>query len=260
MTEVNFAALSQLDVDLNFISTGKNIWRNGGREDRFITVGRRCDLLFYMIEGNRDFFVNGELITTLEPGEAIFIPTGAVYYSEIRDRAFSEGIYIDFTMKNDGGQIIVGEPFYRLSDEGLRRRFEAVVENRADRLRAKADIYRLLSEFSSSAAVSGLGPEEQAVRNVMLEIARHPELQFETSRLARDCCLSETGFRKLFKKCSGGLSALEYRNHMRIERADELLSTGSFTVEQIADLLGFYDKAHFYRMYRQHRGHSPMKG
>lgn len=254
MTGINLAGLSGLDVELNYLSAAKALWNNGGYESRFSTdSGRRCDLLYYMISGDRDYYIDDELLLTLHAGEAIFIPTGARYYSEVQKGASSEGIYIDFRLKNDEGQVLITDSFYVINDNRLQRRFESVVENRSDRLRVKAEIFRLLSEFSSNAAADGLSANEQAVRNVMLEIDRHPERPVDVAGYARECCLSETGFRKIFKKCSDGLSPLEYRNRMRMERADELIRSGGFTVAQISDLLGFYDTAHFYRTYRAYR-------
>ena len=254
MTEIDFAGLSRIDVELNFFSAAKALWKSGGVESRFSSnSGRRCDLLYYMISGRRGYYIDDELLLTLEPGEAIFIPTGAVYYSEVCKNMSSEGIYVDFTMRNENGQILVTDPFYVMRDERLGRRFESIVENRADKLRVKAEIYRLLSEFSSNADTDGLTANERAVRSVMLEIERHPELPVDTAKYAHDCCLSATGFRNIFKNCSGGLSPLEYRNRVRMERADELMSSGGFTVAQISDILGFYDTAHFYRTYRAYR-------
>lgn len=253
MLKVKFSELSTLDADVCFIGAAKAIWKDERRYVQNLNFGRSADLLYYQISGKRNYYKNDKLLLTLNPGEGIFIPTGALYYSELTDCESSEGIYIDFKLKNATDQIYIDAPFYIIKDERLRRRFEAVAENRSDKMRVKAEIYRLLSEISSIAVLDGLTTAQRAVREKMLEICRHPELPADTSKLAHECHMSETGFRILFKECSNGLSPREYRNKMRIELADELISTGRFKVQQVVDMLGFCDSSHYYKFMRDRK-------
>lgn len=259
MFETNLAELSGLDVNVKFISAAKHIWKRGSADNIMAHEGRKCDLLYLMLSGERRYYVDGELRLTLLPGDIIFLPVGTRYVSRVEGGGNSEGIYVDFSIENDNGAVYVNNPFLVTRDEGLSRRFEAVADNVSDRLRVRSEIFRILSELSMKTAMNGLDETERSIRSVMLEIARHPEIQVDIAALARGCCLSETGFRKRFKLCSGGLAPLEYRNRCRIDRADELLSSGNFTAAQIADMLGFYDTAHFYRTYKTVRGHAPKR-
>ncbi len=259
MITAKFSALSGFDVDLRFVGAARGMWNSGNVMNIFETEGRNGDLLYYMISGERSYRTDGADILTLHPGEAIFIPIGTKYTSTVVSVEDSEGIFIDFTLSSGGETVYIDEPFRVISDDRLRRRFEAVAENRPDRLRVRAELYRLLSDISSAAASDGLSQADKAVRDAMREIGRHPGNELDVSRIARECCLSETGFRSRFKECSGGYAPTEYRNRMRVERADELLLSGEFTVAQVAEQLGFYDTAHFYRIYRRIRGHSPLR-
>lgn len=259
MITVKFSRLSGIDIDIRFAGAAKGIWDSSSVMTLFEKNPRKGDLLYYMISGERSYQVDGRELLRLHPGEAIFIPVGARYTSRVESEEKSEGIFIDFTMFSDGEEVYVDDQFFVVSDDRLRRRFEAVAENRLDRLRVRAELFRLLSEISSAAASDGLSASDMGVREALLEIERHPENELDIPKLARGCCLSDTGFRMRFKECSGGYAPIEFRNRKRVERADELLSSGEFTVAQIAEQLGFYDTAHFYRIYRRIRGHSPMQ-
>lgn len=258
MKKTDFAGLSRLDIDLRIFGAARISFPESSTVRSFMSTGRRCDLLYYMISGEREYYSEDRLIAILKPGEAIFLPTGTTYYSKVISKG-SDGIYIDFSLEENGEPLMIDEPFYVISGEWSFGYFEAIVENRLDRLRVRAELYRLLSKLSSQAASSDLNDLERRVGRAVSDISRHPELPISVSRLARECCISETGFRQTFKALSGGSSPTAFRNRARIERADELLATGEFSVAQITELLGFYDTAHFYRIYRRLRGHPPIK-
>ncbi|MGN1129480.1 MAG: helix-turn-helix domain-containing protein [Candidatus Flemingiibacterium sp.] len=259
MTETDFAGLSKLDVNVKFISSAKYTWKCGAADNIMAREGRKCDLLYLMLSGERRYYVDGKPRLTLLPGDIIFLPVGTRYVSRVEGSENSEGIFVDFSIENENGGVYVNDPFLVTRDEGLSRRFEAVADNISDRLRVRAEIFRILSGLSMKAAMNGLDETDREIRAIMLEIERHPERPLDVGQLSRGCCMSETGFRKRFKLCSGGLSPLEYRNRCRIDRADELLSSGNLTAAQIADMLGFYDTAHFYRTYKAARGHAPER-
>ncbi|MBQ2118450.1 MAG: helix-turn-helix domain-containing protein, partial [Clostridia bacterium] len=66
-------------------------------------------------------------------------------------------------------------------------------------------------------------------------------------------------FRARFKQFSGGLSPSEYRNRLRVRKAQELLSSSLWTTDLIAETLGFYDTSHFYRIYKKYTGKTPKQ-
>ena len=135
-----------------------------------------------------------------------------------------------------------------------------LAESSGVRLLAKAELMYILSDISAKEEnLRFEGGEFSRRRKAALGIERHPERPVDVGALARECCLSETGFRELFRRYTGGLAPVEYRNRLRLERADELLLSGTLSVAEIASLLGFYDTAHFYRTYKRVRGRTPKQ-
>ena len=60
-----------------------------------------------------------------------------------------------------------------------------------------------------------------------------------------------------FSKYFNNLSFGEYTRKMRIEKAIELMRTGSYSLTEIAYLTGFSDQSHFTRILKKHTGQNP---
>jgi transcriptional regulator GlxA family with amidase domain len=56
-----------------------------------------------------------------------------------------------------------------------------------------------------------------------------------------------------------GVSPGRYREHLRIERAKQLLQSKRLTNKELAEMLGFCDEAHFSKTFRRKAGVSPRE-
>ena len=74
---------------------------------------------------------------------------------------------------------------------------------------------------------------------------------------AKACNISESGFRQMFFK-QYGISPLQYRNRLRINRARELLEYDNCTVAEAAYASGFENLGYFCRSYKKHMGETPQ--
>ena len=93
----------------------------------------------------------------------------------------------------------------------------------------------------------------QQVRNYITEYYREP---LSIKELAHFANRSEshiiTSFRKHYN-----MAPLEYMHRIRITKAEELLLTTEANIEKIAMELGYYDAAHFNRLFKKLTGMSP---
>lgn len=126
-------------------------------------------------------------------------------------------------------------------------------------LRKKELIYRLLGAIYASTPYLPIG------YNLDSKIADGVRLLEQTYlenlpiiEFSKACHMSINAFRCLFQK-QFGTSPVKYRNNLRIERAKELLSEGSFTVSEVAYSSGFENVGYFCRYYRQITGESPSE-
>jgi YesN/AraC family two-component response regulator len=50
---------------------------------------------------------------------------------------------------------------------------------------------------------------------------------------------------------------MQYREHLRIERAKAMISSGEFKLKEISDSLGYYDIYHFSKRFKEATGIAP---
>ena len=67
---------------------------------------------------------------------------------------------------------------------------------------------------------------------------------YSIEKIAKDCAVSESGLRKIFKD-NLGVSPIQYRITEKITKAKYLLEATDMTVDEISDKLGFFDTAYF---------------
>lgn len=80
----------------------------------------------------------------------------------------------------------------------------------------------------------------------------------EISHLAQMCAVSETYFRKLFKKLNG-VSPQQYIINLKLEFAFHLLGSNLYSVSEVSQKSGFQDTKYFSRAFKQHFGYSPKE-
>ncbi len=254
MKKVKLSALNRLDAEIAGVGVGRGRWKEGD-VTRFVSEGRRSDLLFCQTAGERSYEAPGREPFILKTGEIILIPTGERYVSRAAGGK-SEGIYIDFHMRDENGEpMTVAEAFTVVKDPGrFRARIEKMLIHPGERLRVKALLAGVLAEISAGEEARALTESEfGALYPAIRKLEENTEEPVSVAALAKLCCMSETGFREKFKRYSGGIPPLEYRNRLRVERAEEMIRTGNFTVTQAAEMLGFYDLPHYYRVLKRVR-------
>lgn len=79
---------------------------------------------------------------------------------------------------------------------------------------------------------------------------------FDTGALARSMGYSRDGFARLFRRATGR-TPMDYYQHRRVQQACCLLLNPDRNVTDIAHELGYYDAAHFSRLFKRYRGIGP---
>lgn len=89
-------------------------------------------------------------------------------------------------------------------------------------------------------------------------IKQHPHEKITLSKMAALCNISASYFSKLFaKEKLGNLS--DYVNHVKMDRAKELLHSTDWPIRNIADNLGFDDCGYFIKVFKQATGKTPSE-
>lgn len=88
-------------------------------------------------------------------------------------------------------------------------------------------------------------------------IKQHYTEEFDVAMLRGMCYLSEAQFFSLFKKAVG-MSPVQYKNFLRVERAKELLLEGRHLEREIAAMLGFRNLNYFCIVFKARTGVTPL--
>ena len=116
--------------------------------------------------------------------------------------------------------------------------------------------FKLLCEMARDTNRSELDAQNRKIKAGLNYLQNNFTEDFPISRLAEICCLSPGRFRQIFTECLG-MTPVEYRNKLRIQKAQTMLKTGSFTVGEVAEAVGIPDIKYFSKLFKRHTGISP---
>ena len=251
MRSISFPMLDGLDVSVMRLSACAPTWHNGA-VTRHDVLPRDTSLLMYIRSGRWDYEVNGRVVQTVTPGDVLFLPVGCRYISRCTADPVSTAIGLDFHLMDESGEeLSLGDAPQVLLHDGSDRyeplfaqALRAYLRGSGGKLAGKSVVYRLLDALAAQLRheARAVGPYSALLPAIEL-LERHPERPVPVGELASMCYLSESNFRRKFIACMG-CAPVTYRNRLRVQKAEELLQSGLYTVESAAELLGFTDGAH----------------
>ena len=127
-----------------------------------------------------------------------------------------------------------------------REDIESVLERKKILIQMILDLYRASKEKTAAS------PNEIAMGKLIDRINEDPCRNFSVAKLASECNLCPTHFRRLFEKYTGS-SPKEFILSMKVSRAKQLLSEGK-TIKETAELSGFNDVFYFMRAFKKMTG------
>jgi len=114
-------------------------------------------------------------------------------------------------------------------------------------------ILRRKAEFSHGAA----DPRERVAKSIEF-MKGHLREPLQIATLSAIVNLSRSHYTTLFRRVTG-YAPLSYLNHLRMQRAVQLLNSTSLSIKEISDQLGFSDQFYFSRAFRKMHAHSPSE-
>ena len=215
--------------------------------------GRKNNLLHFVTYGTRSYNVNSRKFEVKE-GDIIFIPTGTVY-SCYTEKGCS-GIGICFDMESEGPIVLPPDVYTEWQKESnttieyINKMTDIYTTSPTSMLPVKAlllqTLYLLFEKEKNSKT------EYRLIKPALDYIGDNFTLNVKISYYAALCNISESYFRKTFVKCMG-ISPVDYRNKLRFIYARKLYSQGK-TLQEIAELTGFYDAGFLSKAYKKQTG------
>lgn len=219
--------------------------------------------LTFVVEGKSIYYVNGHPYT-VEPGDVIYIPMGSVREAHTFKENPMHSYAFNFNWLPSGSPVPL--PLQTVTKNvitneilGYIRQFTHVWLSRQPGYMMKSRalfmliIHRLMTICDKSVIDIHT---DQRVNKVMEYITEHFQEDLDSTQLAKLVNLNPVYFGKLFKK-NTGQSFKEYLNMVRVNHAEMLLSTGGFTVTEVADRCGFHDVSYFSNVFKAIKGIPP---
>lgn len=218
--------------------------------------------ILFITQGKIVFSVGEESIT-VSSGDIVFLPKG-IYYDAIVRPEFGEtrDYLVNFEIEGELPDNMPKFPIkiLRLDKRNYIELFDNMISlkirNSLDCFLIKSLFYRLLNDIVSVGKRT-----EKTEKEIILKKAEEMlsgQDEYSINEIARQCGISESGLRNLFSNVYG-MSPLQYRLNIKINKAKYLLECTDMSVYDIGDSLGFYDEAYFCKVFRNRVGVTPKK-
>lgn len=230
-----------------------DIFREKRGKIRIRTNNKQLYTISCRLNGSSAFYTpNGEI--TVSRGDVLYVPQGLSYTQETE----CEDVIIVHLN-------IIGNPNRAINvchtdfpDEicALFCELENVWREKKDlyAYSCMAMLYQLIAE--TGIGLSKQSPTQSLLYPGLQYINRHfSEPDFSLSVACQKCNISRTYFNRLFK-AEKNMTPLEYIHQLKIQKAEMLLKSGSYTNEEISELCGFRDVKYFYVLLKKMTGNT----
>jgi len=267
---VDIQNINTIDLHLTGIVAMRQRWKNHGKYSYLDTIRPNHGLTLLLCEKAVYRIPDSEDIIAFR-GDIIYLPKASryeveFYTNENKNDSLANMLINFMPYDKDGEEISFSNTISKIVTGASQYYYDMfsdtvnIFENYAkNTLKIKSNLYDILSSICTMYRNTDINSAEFKIISKGIQyLEDHFSSNKSVRELARMCCVSETCFRKLFKKYSG-VSPVEYKNRIKISKAKQLLSNSELTIDEIVDFLGFYDKAYFCKMFKEKTGVTPKE-
>ena len=240
--------------------------RPSGKGSDFRIAGRQTHGLVYLRTGEACFQCNKEPALRLSSGEVLYIPKHQKYKMQYTAQQ-TDFLLVNFDLFDaNGEELSIADGITLVTDNGIEAGLERIMREMdahglsrdfSSMLRRKELMYRLLRMLFAEkpSLMNDVRSYPQIAAGTRLLEQLYSE-NIPIARFAKESNISLSSFRSLFVK-QYGISPVQYRNRLRLEHAERLLSEGTYTVSEVAYACGFENIGYFCRYYKKVFGIAP---
>lgn len=228
--------------------------------------GRKHYGIIYCIDGEAEYRFSSKGHLTVKKGDVLLISPEAAYSIAVKDEF--KHYTVNFDTHNDFlFSDTLDNRFYLLHPQNTElyyHHFKNIVARRKSRsitaeMQATAHLYELLAQAISEIQEKEHGTGSHLRLQPAKEYIEHNfKNNISLNVLANLTDMSLSGFRREWLK-QYGETAMQYRDKIRLRYAKEQLSSGYYTVTEVALKCGFEDVNYFIRFFKKNTGISPGK-
>ena len=221
--------------------------------------------LTYIVSGYATYIIDGAEYN-LKQGDFIYVPVGSVREAYTSQNEPIQSYAANFRLHVLGGsREEIQLPFNRVFKTGLTGEFISLyseldhiwIEKAANyQMRARAVFMLILDELLRRVSSGIMMNEDPRLSKVKQYILHNYIHKIEICKLAEIAGLNTVYLGAYFKQVNG-CTLKQYINRIRINNAENLLSTGGCSVSEAAMRSGFDDLFYFSKVYRSYKGYAP---
>ena len=251
---INQLSIIDLRIEKSIVPKNHKYIMNPAPIERFV----------YITKGRVQFFV-GENQFYAQTHDMIFLPINTAYHSKWFEE--SEFMVIDLLLHNSENQPIHFDEKANVLFCDTHGTYRGLLDDLALKIDANGPFdwlerlslsFRLLCEIARDTNRTELDEKNRKIKAGITYLQNNFTLDFPVETLAEMCCLSVGRFRKIFSECTG-MSPIDYRNKLRIEKAVCMLKSGEFTVSETAEAVGIQDVKYFSKLFKRYTGVTPRE-
>ncbi len=251
----SFSQLLYIDFDVKNITVAKCAFPKGGSIN--YPAGRRSNLFHIVLSDSREYTFE-QTNFTVHSGTLLFIPDKTVYSTSTPMGSKGYGICFDI-FDRDMEPIEFAPGIYTEWSADIKRISEDIEQMRqhyknspADILSLKIMLLKMIRNLANATVSSSR--DYELIKPALDYISETYHENLPVSAYAAKCNVSESYFRKKFTE-TVGISPTDYRNELRFAEAKRLYKK-NYTLQEIAENLGYYDASHFSKIYKKAVGDS----
>jgi AraC-like DNA-binding protein len=221
--------------------------------------------LFYVTDGEIVIETEqGKIIA--EGGDMVLIPAGTKHDFHLSEKKHASKYWLHFDGAVDGENLF---DYYTLpfkakigKNEYIESLFQTVLnlsksKKLCDRLSVTSALCSILAFYADHSEYSENTVGDEIDRAIFF-IKNHYQEKFSLDELADSVCLSKGYFIKKFKERTG-LTPMQYVLTLKIDKAKMLIEQSSLSISAVMEQLGFFDSAHFSKLFKARTGYSPKE-
>ncbi len=240
--------------------------------------------IYYQCEGERIYLINGEMYE-VKRQHLVFIDKNVIHKTVLKNQQKYERIVMNFRecFLNASERILLGSLFENgphivpippnkreLIHNIMQRLFEEYQMKRKGReiyLRALLsqlliESNRLLEAVSPQKTTKAMNPQRKSgkpeIEKIITFINNEYANDISLGSLSDHFHLNEQYISRLFKKYTG-CSFIDYLHAIRINEAKRYLNETTKKINQIANIVGYTNNVHFWRVFKKVTGMSPYQ-
>lgn len=240
----------------------------------FLFVDRKCfpdwviekhtidfhDLTF-VLEGKAYYYINNKKVQ-VEAGDIIYIPEGSLREAHTTESSPMHSFAFNFVWRSPHNQVHLPLPLVSkglLSNEirnHIKEFNQVWMSKLPGYLMHARGIFQIIIYKLLTHSLDDQAPYDARVNKVRSYIVDHYGEEIDLGIAASLVDLHPVYLGKLFKQ-NTGLSIREYLNMIRVNNAEMMLSTGGFTVSEVALRCGYKDISYFSNVFKSYKGYPP---